>query len=121
VEKPQAIITEVNQAEAQYLTQALETSLSVKNVPSILAEGAAESLGDTEVLIPFIHSTIGRTEMDAMPRLRLIATRSTGCDHIDLAVADEKKIAVANVPSYGENTVAEHTSGGSATHPGHHC
>ena len=33
---------------------------------------------------------------------------STGFDHIDINTARSKKIAVCNVPSYGENTVAEH-------------
>ena len=40
-------------------------------------------------------------------QLRLIATRSTGFDHIDLAEAKKRGIAVASVPSYGVNTVAE--------------
>ena len=44
-----------------------------------------------------------------MPRLKMVATRSTGYDHIDLKAARRRGIAVANVPSYGENTVAEHT------------
>ncbi len=34
---------------------------------------------------------------------------STGFDHIDLAECRKRKIKVANVPYYGENTVAEHT------------
>jgi phosphoglycerate dehydrogenase-like enzyme len=38
-----------------------------------------------------------------------IATRCTGVDHIDVAFAKEKGIAVSNVPTYGENTVAEFT------------
>ena len=47
--------------------------------------------------------------MKRLPRLRLVATRSTGFDHIALAVCKKRGVAVANVPSYGENTVAEHT------------
>ena len=43
------------------------------------------------------------------PAARLVATRSTGFDHIDLQECRRRKIAVSNVPSYGENTVAEHT------------
>jgi D-lactate dehydrogenase len=45
--------------------------------------------------------------MKRFPKLRLIATRSTGFDHIDLAAAKERGITVVNVPFYGENTVAE--------------
>jgi len=34
---------------------------------------------------------------------------STGYDHIDLEECRKRKIPVCNVPTYGENTVAEHT------------
>ncbi|MFA5997905.1 MAG: hydroxyacid dehydrogenase [Candidatus Paceibacterota bacterium] len=60
-----------------------------------------------EVLCAFIESPIGEAEMQRFPALKLIATRSTGFDHIDLAAAKARGIAVANVPFYGENTVAE--------------
>jgi D-lactate dehydrogenase len=62
---------------------------------------------DATVLCPFIESKIGEAEMSRFPALKLIATRSTGFDHIDLAAAKAKSITVANVPFYGENTVAE--------------
>ena len=38
-----------------------------------------------------------------------MATRSPGFDHIDVAECGRRGITVCNVPSYGENTVAEHT------------
>jgi len=41
----------------------------------------------------------------------LIATRSTGFDHIDLKAAKEKNIPIAYVPGYGDNTVAEFAFG----------
>jgi D-lactate dehydrogenase len=46
-----------------------------------------------------------------MPGVKLVATRSTGYDHIDLASCAARGIPVCNVPRYGENTVAEHTFG----------
>ena len=64
---------------------------------------------DATVLCTFIESKIDEDEMKRFPALKLIATRSTGFDHIDLAAAKARGIAVANVPSYGENTVAEFT------------
>ena len=39
----------------------------------------------------------------------MVATRSTGFDHVDLEACRARGIRVANVPTYGENTVAEHT------------
>lgn len=71
-----------------------------------------EKLGDTadcEVLSVFIHSQVTRQIIDQLPHLRLIVTRSTGYDHIDIQYASSKGIAVSNVATYGEHTVAEHT------------
>lgn len=62
----------------------------------------------TETLSIFIDSKIGEAELARFPKLRLIATRSTGFDHIDLAACKARGIVVANVPNYGENTVAEY-------------
>ncbi len=107
--KPYVLATEVTMEERSTILKACDDMFSVKTIPGTLAEATSEDMSLVEILMPFIHSTIGRAEMDKMPRLRLIATRSTGYDHIDLACATERKIAVANVPGYGENAVAEYT------------
>ena len=62
-----------------------------------------------ESLSIFIRSHITADVLAGLPALRMIATRSTGFDHIDLEACRQRGIGVANVPSYGENTVAEHT------------
>lgn len=67
--------------------------------------------GDAEIVSVFIYSNVTREVLDAMPNLKLIATRSTGYDHIDMEACRERGILVANVPRYGENTVAEHAFG----------
>lgn len=64
---------------------------------------------EAEVLSTFIYSKVDCAFLKAHPRLRLIATRSTGFDHIDLATCRERNITVSTVPFYGNNTVAEHT------------
>ncbi len=64
---------------------------------------------DARVLSLFIHTHIDARFLDAHPDLKLIATRSTGADHIDAAACRERGVMIANVPSYGEHTVAEHT------------
>ncbi len=46
--------------------------------------------------------------MDGCPNLGLIVTRSAGYDHIDLAAAQARGIAVCNVPDYGAHMIAEH-------------
>ena len=63
---------------------------------------------ESDVLCIFVHSEVGKEIINQMPNLKLIATRSTGTDHIDIEACKEKNIEVKNVPLYGENTVAEH-------------
>ncbi|MCU0667004.1 MAG: 2,3-bisphosphoglycerate-dependent phosphoglycerate mutase [Patescibacteria group bacterium] len=46
--------------------------------------------------------------MDKMPNLKLIACRSTGFNNVDFEATKDKGITVVNVPTYGENTVAEY-------------
>jgi D-lactate dehydrogenase len=60
-----------------------------------------------EALCVFIETKIGEAEMSRFPALKLITTRSTGFDHIDLAAAKARNVTVTNIPFYGENTVAE--------------
>ena len=66
---------------------------------------------DAEILSVFVDSKVGSAELNRFQKLKLIATRSTGFDHIDLKEAAKRGIVVANVPSYGENTVAEFAFG----------
>lgn len=63
---------------------------------------------DAEVISMFVTGHVSRAMMERMPRLKLIAARSTGFDNIDLDYANERGITVVNVPTYGENTVAEY-------------
>lgn len=69
----------------------------------------AEKNKDLDALSVFIYSKIDENMLSKLPKLKLIATRSTGFDHIDIETCKKRKITVCNVPSYGENTVAEHT------------
>jgi len=62
-----------------------------------------------DALSVFIHSQVTPQVLEALPNLKFIATRSTGFDHVDLDACLKRGIVVSNVPSYGENTVAEHT------------
>jgi D-lactate dehydrogenase len=59
----------------------------------------------------FIHSHLAGDLIEQLPDLRFVATRSTGFDHVDLEACARRGVVVSNVPTYGENTVAEHTFG----------
>lgn len=64
---------------------------------------------DFDIVSVFIYSTIDEVILNKLSKLKAIATRSTGFDHIDLEACRKRGITVFNVPIYGENTVAEHT------------
>lgn len=63
---------------------------------------------EAEAVSVFVTSSVTREVMEALPKLKLIACRSTGFDNVDMAAAAERGIAVVNVPTYGEATVAEY-------------
>lgn len=94
--------------EEAYVRQALPDEAIVFHSGS-LAENPPAIDAEVSVLSIFVNSTVGEKELDRFPGLKLIATRSTGYDHIDLAAAKKRGIIVSNVPYYGENTVAEFT------------
>jgi len=73
------------------------------------ADSLEDVPSDTEVLSIFIYDVIDEEVLLKLPELKLIATRSTGVDHIDLDACAAHGVEVAHVTSYGENTVAEHT------------
>jgi D-lactate dehydrogenase len=68
----------------------------------------ANEYESAEIISCFIYSDLRRPVLEKLKNLKLIARRSTGTDHIDLDYCRNHGITVANVPAYGEHTVAEH-------------
>jgi len=52
---------------------------------------------------------LGRAEIAAAPKLRMIAVAATGYDVIDLDACKERGIVVSNIRNYAVHTVPEHT------------
>ncbi|MDN2565551.1 hydroxyacid dehydrogenase [Aquibium sp. A9E412] len=90
------------------LLAGLEARHAVRLVEEPLRAANAARFADAEIISTFLHSSLDRRVLERLAALRLIATRSTGFDHIDLAYCRARGIVVSNVPSYGEATVAEH-------------
>ncbi len=66
---------------------------------------------DFDIISIFVNSRLNKSALVNFPNLKLICTRSTGFDHIELNACKERGIKVAYVPGYGDNTVAEFTFG----------
>jgi len=94
---------ETEPGEQEFYTHGL-LGHDVRFVPTL-----AEIGDDAEVLAPFINAKVAGDFLAAHPRLRLIATRSTATDHVDLPACQAHGVAVAHVPFHAETTVAEHT------------
>ncbi len=84
-------------------------SHTVKFISGKLNKKTAAKAKNADVVSVFVHGSLTNEALEQLPKIKMIATRSTGFDHIDLAYCKQRKIAVANVPAYGENTVAEQT------------
>lgn len=70
-----------------------------------------DKIKDIEVIACFIYSELDEGVLRDLPKLKFIATMSTGFDHVNIEYCKKIGIKISNVPSYGENTVAEHTFG----------
>lgn len=83
----------------------------VKFFSENLQEVSANELKIIDVISVFVGCKCSAENLKKIPKLKFIATRSTGFDHIDLAYCKKNNINVGYVPFYGENTVAEFTFG----------
>jgi len=98
---------EVKDWERAYLTERLPSDQAY--FTSGILTAPSDELRGVQALSVFIYSHVTHEVLEALPEVKFIATRSTGYDHIDVQACRERGIVVSNVPSYGENTVAEHT------------
>ena len=91
------VFFEIEPWEIDYLKEKLsgieasffEESLSLKNI---------ESARGCQVVSTFTDSQINKEVLEKLPDLKLITTRSTGFDHIDIETA--KNLGIAAIP-YG--------------------
>jgi D-lactate dehydrogenase len=96
------------EAREQTAFERLKGAHDLRLVAQALRPENVQDFADAEIISTFVYSTLDRKILEQLPALRLIATRSTGYDHIDTEYCQERGIIVCNVPTYGDNTVAEH-------------
>ena len=80
----------------------LEAKLTATTAPLCAGYGAA---------LVFVNDRVDRPCLQALAKngTRLVATLSTGTNHIDLAAAKELGVTIASVPSYSPHAVSEFT------------
>lgn len=102
------VFYEIEPWEGEYIKEGL-SGMELVFHEEKLTEETLEKAKDAVVISPFIYSTLKKDIVEKLSGVKLVATRSTGFDHIDTAFCKEKGIVVCNVPTYGAHTVAEHT------------
>lgn len=99
---------DMSASEAEYVWKRLERTETYVSSGPFDADNFAEAT-TCEILSRLINAPLNESTLRGLPKLRMIAVRSTGYDHVDLEYCGSRGITVCNVPVYGDNTVAEHT------------
>ena len=101
-----------------FLTDSLEPERRVLGDRAVVTALNAQSeddlwgrVEDADALIVYHCMTIGRATLDRLTRCRLIVRGGVGVDNVDHAYARTRGIAVANVPDYGSEEVADSAIG----------
>lgn len=78
---------------------------------SRLSPETASLAAGAEAVCAFVNDDLGRLVIEALGQhgIRLVALRSAGFNHVDLAAAAGHGIRVGRVPAYSPHAVAEHT------------
>lgn len=98
---------EIRDGEKKYLEERL-TGHELNFSEDVATDEFLKAHPNLEVLSTHSDSKITADVINSLNDLKLIATRTTGFDHIDLKVTEAKGILVCNTPAYGETTVAEY-------------
>ena len=94
--RPVIVFFEVEPWEREVLTAALGgAELHFFERP--LHDEDLAGLATATIVSPFIYSALTAERLARLPALQLVATRSTGFDHIDLAALDEGRLAGAGL------------------------
>jgi len=83
--------------------------MDISFIEEPLSKGNIHHALNADIISTVVQSRLTPDILEALPQLRLIATRSTGYDHIDLEACKKRNIWVSYAPDYGTQAVAEAT------------
>ncbi len=103
MQQPSIVFLDVDPQEKARVVAAYPQSRFLEADADLAAE-----CPDVQILSIFVNTKLTGDVIAALPKLRLVCTRSVGFDHIDLAACKERGISVCHVPDYGSHVIAEH-------------
>lgn len=87
------------------------TMIREKSEVEVWTEGGTspipDKIADLDGLFTYGHEPVTAEMMDKAPRLKVISNMGVGYDHIDVAAATERGIAVGNTPGVLDETTAD--------------
>ena len=97
--------------DEKYLTLANAGTHELVFFETRLSAETAQLAAASDAVCAFVNDDLGAAVISALAELgvRMIALRSAGFNHVDLAAADAAGIAIGRVPAYSPYAVAEHT------------
>ena len=105
---PIAVYTDIDDTDVSLGVQMLERAgFEVRIAGSRDADAIVAAAADADALL-IGYAPVTRAMLEAMPRLRLVATMSMGFDMVDLDAAAERGVVVTNVPGAATEEVATH-------------
>lgn len=86
----------------------------LEEVANVLAKRVSydellEEIKDTDALIVRVETRVDKKVFDNAEKLKIIASMTTGLDHIDLKEAEVRGIKVVSLPGYATTSTAEYT------------
>jgi len=109
--RPTVTIFDASPDDDAYFREHLGGEFRLTVTESALGEGAVEPAAEAAVVSVSAASRVTAEIMaNQLPRVRLVACRSTGYDNVDLEYARAHQIHVSNIPAYGDVTVAEYAA-----------
>ncbi len=112
----QILFCDVDEITKKYL----ENHPAPDGVEYVLFEKSLNDMGDDElqkyydsvdIISTFVYSRLTAEVLSKFKKLKLISTRSTGYNNVDLDYCKQHNVKVINVVGYGEITVAEFAIG----------
>ena len=103
------VFFETTKVEEQFLRKRLGKGFTVQFFNEAIQDVPVKKFANADIISVFIYSAVKKDLLRGLKKAKLVATRSTGFNHIDIHEAKKRGVTVVNVPYYGENTVAEHT------------
>ena len=94
--RPRVLVT-IEMAHLPEARAVLEQGAEVTYLPEPSDADLVGTIGGYDAVVTNLQQKIGRDVIDAGERLRVIATPSTGTDHIDLAYAEARGLTVQSI------------------------